>query len=275
MAFQTTIAAPVNYTGVGLHSGKDVTMKLQPAEADTGIVFTRVDLPGQPQVEAKAENVTSTLRATTIEDNGIKMFTIEHVMSALHGAGIDNVEICINAEEPPVADGSSREFFQLLQKAGIRQLDRERQEIVIDQLYRVDDGDKFVLALPYDGFRVSFTSINPHPLIGIQYGDYEITEENYLKEIAPARTIAYEKEVEALHKMGLGLGGTLENVIVYNDDGWMNPLIYPDELVRHKILDLVGDLRLAGIVKGHFVAVKSGHALNTTMSKLLKAKLGK
>lgn len=275
MAFQTTIAAPVSYTGVGLHSGKDVTMKLQPAEADTGIVFTRVDLPGQPQVEAKAENVTSTLRATTIEDNGIKMFTIEHVMSALHGAGIDNVEICINAEEPPVADGSSREFFQLLQKAGIRQLDRERQEIVIDQLYRVDDGDKFVLALPYDGFRVSFTSINPHPLIGIQYGDYEITEEKYLKEIAPARTIAYEKEVEALHKMGLGLGGTLENVIVYNDEGWMNPLIYPDELVRHKILDLVGDLRLAGIVKGHFVAVKSGHALNTTMSKLLKAKLGK
>ena len=275
MAFQTTIAAPVSYTGVGLHSGKDVTMKLQPAEADTGIVFTRVDLPGQPQVEAKAENVTSTLRATTIEDNGIKMFTIEHVMSAIHGAGIDNVEICINAEEPPVADGSSREFFQLLQKAGIRQLDRERQEIVIDQLYRVDDGDKFVLALPYDGFRVSFTSINPHPLIGIQYGDYEITEEHYLKEIAPARTIAYEKEVEALHKMGLGLGGTLENVIVYNDEGWMNPLIYPDELVRHKILDLVGDLRLAGIVKGHFVAVKSGHALNTTMSKLLKAKLGK
>lgn len=275
MAFQTTIAAPVSYTGVGLHSGKDVTMKLQPAEADTGIVFTRVDLPGQPQVEAKAENVTSTLRATTIEDNGIKMFTIEHVMSALHGAGIDNVEICINAEEPPVADGSSREFFQLLQKAGIRPLDRERQEIVIDQLYRVDDGDKFVLALPYDGFRVSFTSINPHPLIGIQYGDYEITEENYQKEIAPARTIAYEKEVEALHKMGLGLGGTLENVIVYNDEGWMNPLIYPDELVRHKILDLIGDLRLAGIVKGHFVAVKSGHALNTTMSKLLKAKLGK
>ena len=275
MAFQTTIAAPVSYTGVGLHSGKDVTMKLQPAEADTGIVFTRVDLPGQPQVEAKAENVTSTLRATTIEDNGIKMFTIEHVMSALHGAGIDNVEICINAEEPPVADGSSREFFQLLQKAGIRQLDREREEIVIDKLNIVDHGDIFVLALRSDVFRGSFTSINPHPLFGIQYGDYEITEENYLKEIAPARTIAYEKEVEALHKMGLGLGGTLENVIVYNDEGWMNPLIYPDELVRHKILDLVGDLRLAGIVKGHFVAVKSGHALNTTMSKLLKAKLGK
>lgn len=275
MAFQTTIAEPVSYSGVGLHSGKNVNMELQPAEADTGIIFVRVDLPGQPQVEAKAENVTSTLRATTIEDNGIKMFTIEHLMSALHGAGIDNIRICVDAEEPPVADGSSKAFYQLIQRAGIVQLDEPRQEMVIDQLYRVDDEDKFVLALPYDGFRVSFTSINPHPLIGIQYGDYEINEKNYIEEIAPARTIAYEKEIDALHKMGLGLGGTLENVIVYNDEGWMNPLHYRDELVRHKILDLVGDLRLAGIVKGHFVAVKSGHALNTTMSKLLKEKLGK
>ena len=275
LAFQTTIAEPVSYSGVGLHSGKNVNMELQPAEADTGIIFVRVDLPGQPQVEAKAENVTSTLRATTIEDNGIKMFTIEHLMSALHGAGIDNIRICVDAEEPPVADGSSKAFYQLIQRAGIVQLDEPRQEMVIDQLYRVDDEDKFVLALPYDGFRVSFTSINPHPLIGIQYGDYEINEKNYIEEIAPARTIAYEKEIDALHQMGLGLGGTLENVIVYNDEGWMNPLHYRDELVRHKILDLVGDLRLAGIVKGHFVAVKSGHALNTTMSKLLKEKLGK
>ena len=275
MALQTTIASAVSYKGVGLHSGKDVTMELQPADAGTGIVFVRGDLPGQPQVEATAENVTSTMRATTIEANGIKMFTIEHLMSALHGAGVDNVKVVIDAEEPPVADGSSREFFQLIQQAGIRELAAERQELVVDRLYRVDDGDKFVLALPYDGFRVSFTSINPHPLIGIQYGDYEITPDVYSKEVAAARTIAYEAEVEALHKMGLGLGGTLENVIVYNDEGWMNPLLYPDELVRHKILDLVGDLRLAGVVRGHFVPVKSGHALNTAMSKLLKEKLGR
>ena len=275
MALQPTIASVASYKGVGLHSGKDVTMELQPAEAGTGIVFVRGDLPGQPQVEAKAENVTSTMRATTIEANGVKLFTIEHLMSALHGAGVDNVKVVIDAEEPPVADGSSREFFQLIQQAGIRELAAERQELVVDRFYRVDDGDKFVLALPYDGFRVSFTSINPHPLIGIQYGDYEITPDVYSKEVAAARTIAYEAEVEALHKMGLGLGGTLENVIVYNDEGWMNPLLYPDELVRHKILDLVGDLRLAGIVRGHFVAVKSGHALNKAMSKLLKEKLGR
>lgn len=275
MALQTTIAAPVSYAGIGLHSGREVFIELHPAPADTGIVFVRTDLPGQPHIAAVASNVTATLRATTIEANGAKLFTIEHMMSAIHGAGIDNIEIHINAEEPPVADGSSRVFFNLLQQAGIQTLDKERKYLVIDRLYRVDDGDKFVLAMPYDGLRVSFTSINPHPLIGIQYGDYEVTPEIYAKEISPARTIAYEAEVAALRKMGLGLGGTLENVIVYNDEGWMNPLIYPDELVRHKILDLIGDLRLAGPVRGHFVAVKSGHALNTTMSKLLQKELGR
>ena len=154
MALQTTIASTVSYRGVGLHSGREVSMELRPAEADTGIVFVRADLPGQPQVEARADNVTSTMRATTIEDNGIKMFTIEHLMSALHGACVDNVQVIIDAEEPPVADGSSREFYRLIQEAGIRELDAERHEIVVDKLYRVDDGDKFVLALPYDGFRV-------------------------------------------------------------------------------------------------------------------------
>ena len=275
MAFQTTIASEAEYTGVGLHSGKEVHMRLQPAEADTGIVFVREDLPGAPEVAAVAINVTSTLRATTIEDNGIKMFTIEHLMSAFHAQQIDNCRIVIDAEEPPVADGSSKAFFELMAEAGIKELSAERQEIVIDKIYKVESEDKFVVAIPYDGFRVSFTSINPHPLIGIQYGDYNITPEEYGKEIAPARTIAYEAEVEALHKMGLGLGGTLENVIVYNDEGWMNPLIYPDELVRHKILDIVGDLRLAGIVKGHFIAVKSGHALNTQLAKQLYEALKK
>ncbi|MBP3231614.1 MAG: UDP-3-O-[3-hydroxymyristoyl] N-acetylglucosamine deacetylase [Anaerovibrio sp.] len=269
MVYQTTLNSEVSYTGVGLHSGVDVHMTLQPAPANTGIVFVRSDLPGMPRIEAKAANVTSTVRATTIEANGIKLFTIEHLMSAFNAMGIDNCLVLIDAEEPPVADGSSKVFAELMAKAGIKVLDALRREIVIDRLYRVDDGDKFILAVPYDGFRVSFTSINPHPLIGIQYGNYEITPESYLSEVAPARTIAYEAEIDALREMGLGLGGTLENVIVYNDDGWMNELHYPDELVRHKILDIVGDLRLTGFIRGHIIAVKSGHALNTTMAKLL------
>ena len=269
MVYQTTLNSEVSYTGVGLHSGVDVHMTLQPAPANTGIVFVRRDLPGMPRIEAKASNVTSTARATTIEADGIKLFTIEHLMSAFNAMGIDNCLVLIDAEEPPVADGSSKVFAELMAKAGIKVLDALRREIVIDRLYRVDDGDKFILAVPYDGFRVSFTSINPHPLIGIQYGNYEITPESYLSEVAPARTISYEAEIDALREMGLGLGGTLENVIVYNDDGWMNELRYPDELVRHKILDIVGDLRLTGFIRGHIIAVKSGHALNTTMAKLL------
>ena len=269
MSNQTTLNSKISYVGVGLHSGVEVHLTLQPAEADTGIVFVRQDLPGNPQVEARAENVTSTLRATTIEANGIKLFTIEHMMSAFNAMKIDNCQVIIDAEEPPVADGSSQVFCELIKEAGVRELEAPRREIIIDRLYRVDDGDKFILAVPYDGFRVSFTSINPHPLIGIQYGDYEISPEEYTREVGKARTIAYEAEVEALRKMGLGLGGTMENVIVYNDQGWMNELRYPDELVRHKILDIVGDLRLAGFVRGHFIAVKSGHALNTTMAKLL------
>lgn len=272
---QRTIDHAVKYTGIGLHSGREVNLELQPAEEGTGIVYYRVDVEGSPSIRAIAENVTSTIRATTIEENGVKVFTIEHLMSAFHAHGIDNCKVLIDSEEPPVADGSSLEFFKLMQSAGIKEQEAERQEIVIDKAYRVEDGDKMVVALPYDGFRISFTSINPHPLIGTQYFDVVVEGDNYEKEIAQARTIAYEKEIEMLRKMGLGLGGTIDNVIVYNDEGWMNPLHYPDELVRHKILDIVGDLRLAGICRGHFIAVKSGHALNSVMAKLLRKELVK
>lgn len=273
---QTTLAADAVYNGIGLHSGREVHMVLKPAPADTGLVFVRTDLEGRPTIRAAAANVTSTMRATTVEENGCKIFTIEHLMSAFHAAGIDNCFIEIDAEEPPVADGSSLAFFQTIREAGVKELAAERKEIVIDKVYRIDDEEKnrFVMVLPYDGFRVSFTSVNPHKLIGIQYENFEITPENYETEIAPARTIAYEKEIEALRSMGLGLGGTLESVIVYNDEGWMNPLHFEDELVRHKILDVIGDLRLAGPIRGHVIAVASGHALNTALAKELQKNLG-
>ena len=149
----------------------------------------------------------------------------------------------------------------MLEKAGIKEQEKEADIITIDKVYRIDDKERFIMVLPYDGFRVSFTSINPHPLIGIQYHDFEFTSKDlYKKEIAIARTIAYEKEVEAL-----------DNVIVYNDEGWMNKLRFPDELVRHKILDAIGDLRLAGRIKGHVIAVKSGHELNTKLAKKILA----
>ena len=275
MPKQTTIESEVTCTGIGLHSGQDVVLKIKPAPPDSGIIFVRVDLPNKPQIKAIAENVTATVRSTTIESAGVKVFTIEHLMSALHVHKIDNCIVELNAEEPPVLMGNSVDFFRLIKSAGIKEQSKERQEVVINKIYRVDDSNsecnKFIIALPYDGFRVSFTSINPHPLVGIQYEDFIIDSETYEKEIAPARTIAYEKEIDALRSMGLGFGGTLENVIVYNDERWLNDLIYTDELVRHKILDVIGDLRLTGIFKGHIIAAASGHALNTKLAKMIAA----
>lgn len=268
---QKTIAREIMYSGIGLHSGAEVKMKLSPAPVDTGIVFIRTDLPNKPWIKAIASNVTSTLRATTIGDGEIKVFTIEHLMSALFASDIDNCYIELDNEEPPVVDGASEVFVKLLSEAGSVEQDKMRQEIVIKKVYRIDDKERFVMVVPYDGFRVSFTSLNPHPLIGTQYYDFTFDIDAYKQEIAPARTIAYEKEVEALHKMGLGLGGNLENVIVYNDEGWMNKLRYADELVRHKILDIIGDLRLAGVLKAHVIAVKSGHELNTKLAKKILA----
>lgn len=270
---QRTLKTEISYTGIGLHSGREVHATLKPAPEDTGIVFVRTDLPGAPQIHAKAENVTSTLRATTVEEDGHKVFTIEHLMSAFHAHRIDNAYVELDSEEPPVADGASLVFFELMAKAGIAEQAKDRKEIVIDKVYRIDDEKtgRFVMVLPYDGFRVSFTSLNPHKLIGVQYEDFHIDEAVYHKEIAPARTIAYEKEIQALREMGLGLGGSLENVIVYNDEGWLNPLHFEDELVRHKILDVIGDLRLVGIIRGHVIAAASGHALNTQLAKEIAA----
>ena len=269
MQQQTTLARAAAYTGIGLHSGREVHMELRPAAAGTGIVFVRTDLDGEPRVHATADHVTSTLRATTIEEGSVKFFTIEHLMSAFHALRIDNCEVRLDSEEPPVADGASLAFFDLIEQAGIAELDAPREEIVIDRVYRIDDdkNERFVMVVPYDGFRVSFTSVNPHKLIGIQYENFDVTPETYKKEIAPARTIAYEKEIAQLRAMGLGLGGSIENVIVYNDEGWLNPLHFEDELVRHKIVDVIGDLRLAGIIRGHVIAAASGHALNTALAK--------
>ena len=276
MQKQATIAAEAAYTGVGLHSGRQVHMVLKPAPEDTGLVFVRTDLPERPKIHASAANVTSTVRATTVEEHGAKVFTIEHLMSALHAAHIDNCFIEMDAEEPPVADGAALAFFELLERTGYREQAAERREIVIDRVYRIDDEqhERFVMALPYDGFRVSFTSLNPHRLIGVQYEDFVLTPEVYKQEIAPARTIAYEQEIKQLQAMGMGLGGSLDTVIVYNDEGWLNPLHFSDELVRHKILDVVGDMRLAGPLRGHIIAVASGHALNTQLARQIAAALG-
>ena len=275
MSHQTTLAQTTGYTGIGLHSGQDVSITLQPAAADTGIVFVRTDLPGAPRVKAVAANVTATLRATTLEDGAAKVFTVEHLLAVFFALGIDNCLVEITAAEPPVADGSALPFVRLVEEAGIVTLDAPRRYIDVTTAHVVRFPDKFIAILPYDGLRISFTSVNPHPLIGVQYGDFEITAATFVREIAPARTIGFMHEVEALQAQGLALGGSLENAVVYDNDKILTPLRFPDELVRHKILDVLGDLALVGRVRGHVVAVKSSHALNTALAKQIAASVQK
>ena len=271
MSQQTTIAKTVEVTGTGLHSGKDVSITLRPAPVDTGIVFARTDLPGAPRVKAAAANVTATLRATTLENGAAKVFTVEHLLAVFFALQVDNCLVEITSAEPPVADGSALPFVKLVEEAGIVPLAAPCRVIDVTAAQVVRLPEKFIAILPYDGLRISFTSVNPHPLIGIQYGDFEITAATFVREIAPARTIGFMHELEALKAQGLARGGSLENAVVYDDDKILTPLRFPDELVRHKILDVLGDLALVGRVRGHVVAVKSSHALNTALAKQIAA----
>jgi len=271
MKKQVTLAGKVNYSGAGLHSGKDVNMTLMPGKPDTGIVFIRTDLPGQPEIHAKADLVTSTLKATTLSENGVEVFTVEHLLGALFAMGVDNCRIEIDSPEPPVTDGSGLVFTQLIQQAGRIEQNSEKKICVIDRTFSVYDGDKFIMMVPYEGTRVSFTSVNPHPMLGTQYFDLLLDEETFIKEIAPARTIGFMHEVEQMRKLGLGLGGNLENALVYDDTKCLSVPRFPDELVRHKILDVLGDLSLIGPWKGHIIAAKSGHSYNSQLAKQIAA----
>nr|WP_320147989.1 UDP-3-O-acyl-N-acetylglucosamine deacetylase [uncultured Anaeromusa sp.] len=271
MERQSTLAKEVAYSGIGLHSGREVKVRFLPAPADTGILFERIDLPGRPRVPAQAACVTQTMRATTLEAGEAKVFTVEHILAALSAMDIDNCLIEIDSLEPPVADGSALLFLELLAEAGRCEQEALRSVYCIQEALTVRDGNRFISILPYDGFRITFTSVNPHKAIGIQFADVEITKELFWREIAPARTIGFVHEIEVLQAQGLALGGSMENAAVYDENGAVNVLRFADELVRHKVLDVVGDLALAGPIKGHVVAVSSGHALNTKLSQLIAA----
>lgn len=271
MPQQTTLAKIGRYEGIGLHSGKPVSIVLNPAPVNTGIVFARLDLPGTPRVKAAAANVTATMRATTLEDGPAKVFTVEHLLAVFMAMGVDNCLVEMTAAEPPVADGSSLPFVRLVEESGLVGQEAPVAVVSVNEALVVRQPDKFIAVLPYDGFRISFTSVNPHPLIGTQFADFEVTPELFVKEIAPARTIGFMHEVEALQAQGLALGGSLENAVVYDGDKVLTPLRFPDELVRHKILDVIGDLALVGRIRGHVIAAKSSHALNTALAKQIAA----
>ena len=268
--YQQTLAAPVSYSGIGLHSGKNVNMCMLPAEVDTGIVFIRTDLPDKPEIAAKPANVSSTLKATTLSENCAEVFTVEHLMAALSMMGIDNCRIEMDSPEPPVTDGSSGVFADLILEAGRKTQAAPRKVYALDRAFAVHQDDRYICVLPYDGYRISFTSINPHPLLGTQYYDIELTEENFLKEIATARTVAFMHEVEQMKKMGLGLGGNTDNVVVFDNTGILSETRFDNELIRHKILDVIGDLYLLGHIKAHVVAVKTGHAFNAELARQIE-----
>ena len=268
---QTTIAKPVSAEGVGLHTGVYGHIRLVPAPADTGIVFRRVDLDNF-LIEAEGHNVARVSYATSLMKQGVLLSTTEHLLAAIYSCGIDNVYIEIDSIEVPILDGSAEPFMQMLQEAGTRRLRRKRRFLKILKPLEVVEGDRRIGIYPANEFRVRCYVDFPHPLVGQQEVEMLVSPETFRHLLARARTFCFERDIEPLRSMGLIRGGSLENAIVLTSDGVMNgPLRFPDEFGRHKALDLIGDLALAGLpLLGHVEAHKAGHALHTQLvSRLL------
>lgn len=264
---QRTVAKPIKCFGIGVHSGSKVTVRILPAAENTGIKFKRVDLQSHNMIDALYFNVSDTRLCTVIEnEHGVRVSTVEHIMSALWK--ITNAVIEVDNEEMAIMDGSSEPFVNLIQAAGIRMQNAPGQYLKILKTIRVEEGDKFLEIQPYDGFAVDYTINFSHPAIGSQHFLYDEDMNSYNHEISRARTYGFAKEIEQLKQMGLARGGSLANAIGIDDNGVMNPegLRYKDEFVKHKILDCIGDLRLAGYrIHGKVLAYKGGHALHNKL----------
>ncbi|HUP02027.1 MAG TPA: bifunctional UDP-3-O-[3-hydroxymyristoyl] N-acetylglucosamine deacetylase/3-hydroxyacyl-ACP dehydratase [Gemmatimonadota bacterium] len=273
---QLTIARPVTYSGVGLHTGDQSHLTFLPAEANTGLRFVRVDLDGDPEIIVDPEHVIGVDRGTSIGLDGSKVHTIEHVLAAVAARGIDNLRIELDASEPPVGDGSSLPFWRALQEAGLKELDAPRRRYRVEEPIFYADGDVEITLLPSDRLQVSFTIDFDHPLVDHQFESFEITPEIFEREIAPARTFGFLHEIEQLKAAGLIRGGNLRNAIVIGEDKILNEerLRFPTELVRHKILDLLGDLKVLNVdIEAHIVAHRSGHRANFALVQLLKRRI--
>jgi len=275
MIKQRTLKNTIRATGVGLHSGDKVYLTLHPAEPNTGIRFRRVDLDKPVMTDAIPENVGETLLSTTLVKDGNKVATIEHLLSALAGLGIDNAIVDVSAAEVPIMDGSAGPFVFLLQSAGVAEQDSPKQYIRIKKTIRVEEDDKWAAFEPFEGFKVTFTIDFDHPAFPdhLKTSVMDFSSTTFVKEVSRARTFGFMKDIEFLRENNLALGGSLDNAIVVDDDKVINEdgLRYADEFVKHKILDAIGDLYLLGhSLIGEFKGFKSGHALN---NKLLLALL--
>ena len=274
MIFQQTVGNKVTFSGIGLHTGKPITLTLRPAESGTGVVFHRVDLSPAVSIEARATNVVSTRLSTTIGRGEASVSTIEHLMAALYGCGIDNAHVDINGPEVPIMDGSAAAFVAGIVKAGTKGSGKARKYLVVKKPVSVVEGDKKISIIPSRHYKISFDMQFAHQAVRSQTRSMTFTPQVFAGEIASARTFGFLAEVEMLQAHGLALGGSMENAVVIGDEGVLNQegLRFPDELVRHKILDSVGDLALAGHrLIGHVKATKSGHDLNHKLvSELLR-----
>ncbi|CAN4275793.1 LpxC UDP-3-O-acyl-N-acetylglucosamine deacetylase [Methylophilaceae bacterium] len=270
MLKQRTLKKQISSTGVGLHNGEKVTLTLKPAAIDAGIVFKRTDLPGAPTIQAQADTVCDTRMCSALEHNGARVSTVEHLMSALAGLGIDNVMIEVTASEIPIMDGSAGPFIYLLQQAGVLEQPAAKKFIRIKKLVEVKEGDKWVKFEPYHGFKMDFTIDFAHPVFENSVSNVKIDfkDNSYIKEISRARTFGFMHEVEYLRANGLARGGSLDNAIVLDEYRILNRdgLRYEDEFAKHKVLDAIGDLYMLGHpLLGAFTAYKSGHALNNAL----------
>ncbi|KAF3983710.1 MAG: UDP-3-O-acyl-N-acetylglucosamine deacetylase [Methylococcales symbiont of Hymedesmia sp. n. MRB-2018] len=275
MIKQRTLKNIIRATGVGLHSGNRVYLTLYPADADTGIRFRRTDLENPVTIEATPENVGETLLSTTLVKEGVKVATIEHLLSALAGLGIDNAIVDVTSAEVPIMDGSAGPFVFLLQSAGVAEQNSPKKYIRIKQEIRVEDDDKWATFVPFDGFKVTFTIDFDHPAFPdhLKTSTMDFSSTTFVKEVSRARTFGFMKDIEFLRENNLALGGSLDNAIVVDDDKVLNEdgLRYADEFVKHKILDAIGDLYLLGhSLIGEFKGFKSGHALNNKLLRTLQ-----
>ncbi len=277
MIKQRTLKNVIRATGVGLHTGKKILLTLRPAQANAGIIFRRVDLDDPVEIEARPENVGDTKLSTSLVKDGVKISTVEHLLSALAGFGIDNAYIDLSSDEVPIMDGSAGPFVFLIQSAGVEEQNAAKQFMRIKEKVRVEDGDKWAMFEPFEGFKVGFTIEFDHPMFheGNCKAEIDFSTTSYVKEVSRARTFGFMRDVELLRENNLALGGTLDNAIVVDDYRILNEdgLRFEDECVKHKILDAIGDLYLLGhSLIGSFTGFKSGHALNNRLLRELLAK---
>ena len=268
---QRTIRRSISCTGIGLHSGLKVSLGLKPAAADTGIKFYRADLG--VEIPATLEHLgPKQVLQTSLVNGAASVDTVEHLLSALRGLGIDNVIVELNQSEVPIMDGSAAPWVYLIQEAGVKELAAPRKVMRITRAVTVEKGDKSISIFPSDAFKVSYAIAFDHPMLRSQKKTLDITETSFINEIAPARTFGFLKEVEMLRQRGLALGGSLDNAVVLGETGVLNPLRFEDEFVRHKMLDAIGDLALVGHqILGHVSVQRGGHALHTELAaELLK-----